>query len=45
MNVLCLGCSWTASIKQQPYNWATALSKMMPEHNFYNCSQILNLIF
>jgi hypothetical protein len=39
MNVLCLGCSWTAGIKQQPYNWVTALSKMMPEHNFYNCSQ------
>jgi hypothetical protein len=40
MNVLCLGCSWTAGVVgQEPYNWVTALSKMMPEHNFYNCAQ------
>jgi hypothetical protein len=39
MNILCLGCSWTAGINEQPYNWVTALSKMMPEHTFYNCAQ------
>jgi hypothetical protein len=39
MNVLCLGCSWTAGVNEQPYNWVTALSEMLPEHKFYNCSQ------
>lgn len=39
MNVLCLGCSWTDGVIEQPYNWVTSLSEMMPEHTFYNCSQ------
>jgi hypothetical protein len=39
MNVLCLGCSWTAGINEQRYNWVTALSEMLPEHTFYNCAQ------
>lgn len=39
MNVLCLGCSWTAGVNIQPYNWVTALSELMPEHTFYNCAQ------
>lgn len=39
MNILCLGCSWTAGVNEQPYNWVTALSNIMPENTFYNCSQ------
>ena len=39
MNILCLGCSWTAGVNHQPYNWVTALSEMYPEHTFYNCAQ------
>jgi hypothetical protein len=36
MNILCLGCSWTAGINAQPYNWVEALAKITPEHTFYN---------
>lgn len=38
MNILVLGCSWTAGTWGDTPNWVTSLSELCPHHTFYNCA-------
>lgn len=40
MNILCLGCSWTAGVSMAGnYNWVDALATLAPDHTYYNLAQ------
>jgi len=44
MNILVVGCSWSAGIDAQPYNWVEHLSKVYTNHNWYNFSITANSV-